>query len=216
MDLCALNKLAFELMGNRSSHDFKEKGNKYYHGQRVAALALKLRKLVLPDDDGHDEILTAAAWFHDVKNGTDDHAARGAEKAKELLSPYCTDEELAEICEIIRLHGSRHSGRGLFPPYVKLHQDADHLDHFGTFDVWACFLFAASHGETINDVRDWLYHGRPRENERYRDELNYDISRIIFDEKTEFLRYFTDRFYIESSGGIWNEEQFSQCEGRTA
>ena len=213
MDLCTLKNLAFEQMGNRSSHDFKDKGNKYYHGQRVAVLALKLRKLVLPDDDGHDEIITAAAWFHDVMNRTDDHAARGAERAMQLLSPYCTDDELAEICEIIRVHGSRHTG--LISPYAKLHQDADHLDHFGTFDIWATFLHSVSHGETINDASDWLRRGRPRENETYRAELNFEISRKIFDEKTEFLRYFTDRFYVESSGGIWNEEQFSQCEGRT-
>jgi len=209
MDLCAMKNLAFELMGNRSSHAFKEKGNKYHHGQRVAVLALKLRKLVLPDDDSHDEIITAAAWFHDVMNGTDNHAQRGAAKAKEALLPHCTEEELAAICEIIGVHDDRSSARDSYSPYIKLHQDADHLDHFGTYEIWMCFLYAKSLGETINDARDWLYHGRPRENERYRAELNYGISRRIFDEKTEFLRYFTERFYVESMGGIWNEEGIS-------
>jgi len=210
MDMRAIQNTAFELMGNKSSHAFKEKGNKYYHGQRVAVLALKLRRLVLPDDNSRDEIMTVAAWFHDVMNGTDNHAAAGAAKAKEVLSPYCTAEELAAICEIIGVHDDRASGRDTFSPYIRLHQDADLLDHFGTFDIWSCFLYSVAHGETINDARDWLYHGRPRENEKYRAELNFEISRKIFDEKTEFLKYFTGRFYAESAGGIWNEEQFSQ------
>jgi len=209
MDLRAINALAFEQMGNRSSHAHKDKGNKYYHGQRVAVLALKLRRLLLPDDDSHDEIITAAAWFHDVMNGNDNHAELGAAKAKELLAPHCTDEELAAICEIIGVHDDRPPGCDDYSPCIKLHQDADLLDHFGTFDVWASFLHAASHDETINDARDWLCRGRPRKNAIYRAELNYEISRKIFDEKTEFLQYFTDRFYVESMGGIWNEEHFS-------
>jgi len=204
-----MKNLAFELMGNKSSHAFKEKGNKYHHGQRVAVLALKLRGLVLPDDDSHDEIITAAAWFHDVMNGKENHAELGAAKAKELLAPHCTGEELAAICEIIGVHDDRPPGCDDYSPYIKLHQDADQLDHFGTYDIWMCFHYAVSRGESINDTRDWLCTGRPRENERYRAELNYEISRKIFDEKTEFLKYFTDRFSVESMGGIWNKEHFS-------
>jgi len=208
MNMPAIKSLAFELMGNKSSHEFKERGNKYYHGQRVAALALRLRKLILPDDGSHDEIITAAAWLHDVMNGADNHAAAGAAKARDVLPPHCSEEELREICEIIGVHDDRHSGRDAFSPYIKLHQDADHLDHFGTFDVWMSFIYAVAHGQTINEARDWLRDIRPIENERYRSELNFEISRKIFDEKMEFLSYFTDRFCVESEGGIWNEEGF--------
>jgi len=210
MDMRAIQAAAFALMGGKSSHEYKDRGNKYYHGQRVAALAVRLRELILPDDNSHDEIITAAAWFHDVMNGAEHHAARGAAKAKEVLAPYCTAEELAEICEIIRVHDDRSSGRGAFSVYAKLHQDADHLDHFGTFDIWANFIYAVPHGRTINDARDSLRHGRRRENSIYREELNFELSRRIFDEKTAFVQYFADRFAVESAGGIWNEEQFSQ------
>jgi len=206
MNLPALKSLASDLMANKSSHAFKERGNKYYHGQRVAVLALRLRELILPGDGSHDDIITVAAWFHDVMNGNDNHAKAGAVKAKEILPPYCSAEELSAICEIIGVHDDRYSGRDSFSPYIKLHQDADLLDHFGTFDVWMTCLYAIGHGQTINDVSDWLRDGRPRENEHYRNELNFEISRKIFDEKTEFLSYFTERFCVESAGGIWNEQ----------
>jgi len=206
MDLSVINNIAFELMGNKSSHGFKEKGNKYYHGQRVATLAVKLRKLVMPDDSSHDDIITVAAWLHDVMNGMDDHAREGAIKTREVLSSHCTDEELEKICKIIGVHDDRYTGRDTYSPYIKIHQDADHLDHFGTFDIWMIFLYAVAHGETINDVRDFLSNDRPKENEKYKSELNFEISRKIFDEKMEFLKYFTERFCVESTGGIWNED----------
>jgi len=31
MDLPLIKNIAFELIGNNRSHEFKEKGNKYYH-----------------------------------------------------------------------------------------------------------------------------------------------------------------------------------------
>jgi len=208
MDMKLIKETAFEIMGNKSSHEFKEKGNKFYHGERVAALAMKLRKLVLPDDDSHDEIMTVAAWFHDIMNGNDDHERKGAIKTRGVLSPYCTNEELNEICGMISVHDDRHSGRDTFSAYIKLHQDADHLDHFGTFDVWMSFIYAVPHHQTINDVKTWLLEKRPAENGKYRNELNFEVSRRIFDEKMEFLKYFSNRFGVEMSGGIWNEDVF--------
>ncbi|MCL2884266.1 MAG: HD domain-containing protein [Oscillospiraceae bacterium] len=213
MDMAAIRQCAFEQMGNKSSHSFKEKGNKYYHGQRVAALAVRLREILFPDDDSHDDILTVAAWFHDIENGNvdiADHAKAGAEKARGLLTPFCSEQELDEICAIIRVHDDRYSPRDQFSDHIKVHQDADHLDHFGTFDIWMTFIYAVSHDQTINEARDWLLSERPTENERYRNELNFNISRRIFDEKIAFLKEFTERFQVESSGGIWHEEEFTK------
>ena len=66
MERATIKRLAAEEMENRSSHAWKERINKYYHGERVAKLALTLRKLVIPNDASRDQILTAAAWFHDI------------------------------------------------------------------------------------------------------------------------------------------------------
>jgi len=207
MNLIAAKKLAFDLLGNKNSHYWKEKGNKYYHGERVAKLVLELRRIILPDDDSHDEILTVAAWFHDLMNGSEDHAVRGANKTKELLHKYCTEDEINSICEIINVHDDRSSGRDTFSDYIKLHQDADQLDHFGTYDIWSGFTYAVAHGQTIDDVMNWLNNRQPSEYARYRRELNYEISRKIYDEKSEFLKEFTLRFRAESMGEIWKLDE---------
>lgn len=205
MDLEKIKLLAFELMGNKRSHEWKERGNKFYHGERVANLILMLRKYILPNDDSYDEILTVAAWFHDIMNGCENHGEEGSKRVREVLAGYCSDNELNEICEIIRVHDKRGTNDSIFSDYIKLHQDADHLDHFGTFDVWMEFLYAIHHDKAIADVIDWFQNTRRYENKRYREELNFEISKKIFDEKNEFVNFFGDRLSVEGSGGIWNE-----------
>ena len=207
MDLVKIKELAFEYLGNRSSHSWKETGNKYYHGERVAKLVIALRQHILPDDDSHDEILTAAAWFHDIMNGVENHSEEGAKKAEEILKDYCSEYELEEICKIISVHDDRYSDRSLFSDYIKLHQDADHLDHFGTYDVWMEFLYAAHHNTSITEVIDWFQTTRRKQDEQYLKELNFEISKRIYDEKSEFVKYFGERLSIEGSGGIWNEKE---------
>ncbi len=97
MDMQGIKGLAYELLANKYGHISREKGEKYYHGERVALLAVKFRKYLYPDDSGYDNILTAAAWLHDILNGTPDHCVEGAKMAREVLSPYCARTELDEI-----------------------------------------------------------------------------------------------------------------------
>jgi len=207
MNLIVIKELSFEHLGNKSSHPWKERGNKYYHGERVAKLVIKLRKFIIPEDDSHDDILTVAAWFHDIMNGIENHAKEGAKKTRELLDGYCSQYEIEEICKIISVHDDRYSDRSLFSDYIKLHQDADHLDHFGTFDIWIRFFYAAHHDETINEVIDWFQNVRSKEVDKYREELNFEISKKIYDEKSEFVRNFGNRMSVECTGGIWDETE---------
>ncbi|HAN22142.1 MAG: hypothetical protein A2Y15_07845 [Clostridiales bacterium GWF2_36_10] len=208
MDLTVIKKIAYEQMANKRSHVWKENGNKYYHGERVAKLVLELRKIIFPEDESHDDILTVAAWFHDIKNGIKNHESEGAELTKELLKSHCNMFELNEIYNIISSHDDRISSRELFNNYIKLHQDADHLDHFGTFDIWTIFLYAAPHDENMKEVINWMVNERPSENERYRKEINFEVSKEIFNDKAGFLKDFTDRFAVEGTGGVWNKEKF--------
>ncbi len=210
MDLQAIKQLAFELMGNRRSHVGKEKGNKYYHGERVANLIIKLRKHILPNDDSHDEILTAAAWFHDISNGSDDHGKEGAKKTREVLAKYCSDYEIEEICKIISVHDDRSSKCDLYSDYIRLHQDADHLDHFGTFDIWMQFIYAIQHDHSFDEIIHWFRNTRREEAKHYREELNFEISKKIFDEKNQFVMYFGERLGVEGTGGIWNEDEIAR------
>lgn len=204
MNLTEIKSIAINNLKDRRSHEWKERGNKYYHGERVAKLILTLRELIFPDDPSHDEILTVAAWFHDIMNGNDDHARIGAEETRSLLTGYCTIAELDEICAIIAVHDDRYSDRSLFSDWVKLHQDADHLDHFGTYDIWMIFLYSLPHDRTILDELKYMLNERPLDFPKHRSELNFELSRIIYDEKIEFLKQFTERFAVESSGGVWD------------
>ena len=210
MDLKAIKAISFEQMAGKRSHPWKEKGNKYYHGERVANTVRLLRKAIFPSDDSHDDILTVAAWFHDIRNGMDNHCAEGALITGELIKDHCNDSELKEVCNIINCHDDRTQNRHSYDIYVKLHQDADHLDHFGTFDIWTIFISAPYHGESIAEVKDWLVSRRPLKDNEYRSELNFDLSRTIYDEKAEFLRSFTERFAVECTGGIWNMDELKK------
>jgi uncharacterized protein len=139
-------------------------------------------------------------------NGVKNHEEEGATKTRELLTPYCSDYELNEICEIIRAHDDRDHPKD-YSRYIQLHQDADLLDHFGVFDIWRTFLYAVPHDQTILDIVDWMTTNRPVENEKYRQKLNFEVSKRIFDEKMDFVNSFTDRFSVECAGDIWDGER---------
>ena len=99
MDLEKIKQILFCEMHDKVTW-LGEKSGKYYHGERVAELALTLKSYILPDDDGkHDDIIKVAGWFHDIMNGTgtDNHALTGAEKTKILLAEHCSEYEIREI-----------------------------------------------------------------------------------------------------------------------
>lgn len=206
MDIIKIKEIATQQLANKYSPDYNEKGEKFYHGQRVATLAVKLRQLIYPVDLCCDEILTVAAWFHDILNGTANHCIEGSKLTIELLSPYCTKNELDKIYEIISVHDDRASTQK-YPYYIQLHQDADLLDHLGVFDIWRCFTYAIPHDQTVQDILNYMINVRMQKLTIQKDELNFDISKKIYDEKVDFLNNFIERFKIESSGGIWNEKE---------
>ena len=206
MDLVKIKQILFDEMFDKIAWS-GEKSGKYYHGERVAKLALTLKKYILPDDDGsHDDIITVAGWFHDISNGEENHALVGAEKTKVLLGEYCTEYEMREIYDIMYRHDDRFSDRAEFSVYAKLQQDADHFDHFGTYNIWMGFVRRATRGGTIIEAIEGLKECQ-KEFEVYREQFNFGISTKIFDDRIEFFNDFVDRFSIEGIGGIWNEEK---------
>ncbi len=206
MDLEKIRKTAYERLKTKASNEWDEIGSKYYHGQRVGRLALSLRKFTLPDDDSFDEILTAAAWLHDIQHGRENHAKLGAEEANRLLAGICSDDERKRICAIIEAHDDRGSDRGQFDNLIRLHQDADLLDHFGGPGLWSRFLYAGHHEQSIPDVLAWAKSERLQDCARHRQLLNYDISKVIFDDRCAFISAFFTRFSVEGTGGIWNDD----------
>jgi len=203
-----IKTVVYNEMEKRRSHSWKEQGNKYYHGERVASIALKLRKHIFPDVTEYDDVLEVAAWFHDICNGEAMHNERGAETAKAILAPYLEEKELDLIYYIIYSHDKRSPDGTDYEFYLKLHQDADLLDHYGCFDIWTEMFHSAAMGANVHHMITYLEFERPGTADGERRLLNYDISREIFDDKAKFLKQFADRFLEECTTGIANEEKF--------
>ena len=201
MNLEEIRGLAFKHMGKRKAHPYREQGFIYYHGQRVGAIALHLRKRIFPQQSNLDDVISAASWFHDLGKGIEPHWEYGALLAREILAPYCTPVELEQIAEIIGSHTLRKQGDS-YPDYVKLVQDADILDHFGTVEIWLNFFHSAySEGTMLDSVRFYKeeYSGHAQ---IVRQLLNYSESVKIFDEKDQFVREFAARMEVEARGHL--------------
>jgi len=208
MDLAKIKRIAFDEMAQKV-HWCGEKSGKYYHGERTAKLALTLREYVLPGDGSHDDILTVAAWLHDIASGESDHPLKGAERAKILLAGHCTEREIREIYDIMYRHDERQSvsdaDRDEFSVYAKIQQDADFLDHLGTLNIFTNFVHLALTGKTVVDEIDRMKEWLIRLETEFEVELNFDISKRIYRDRVAFYRSFLERFAVEGAGEIWGE-----------
>lgn len=200
MDRKRITKLAYKTMGKRKIHAKREKGYIYYHGQRVAKLALNLRQTIFPDDPIKDEIIYVAGLFHDVGKGFMSHNEMGAVLVKEILKEECLVDELEEISEIVLMHNQRTDLADLSFP-IKIVQDADALDHLGTMEVWARFLKSAFDDEPMEKVMGfWTDSDYDKYIKKLRSGLNYQLSKQIYADKIEFHEEFIERFAMEIYG----------------
>ena len=211
MDLQAINKIAFDLMGDKRGHEWHDVGAKYYHGQRVAKLAIALRKAILPGDDSFDNIIMVAAWLHDICNGSDGwvdgeniHGKQGAERAREILKPFCTSNEINEIAELIEYHDDRDLAKQHGSDYLKILQDADSLDHRGSLEVWGTIVFAVLTNRTAQETAEYNLTKGFRSLDEYRELVHFELSKQIFDDKVAFYKEFIKRFSTESKGELYN------------
>lgn len=195
-------------LADKSSHPFKEPGNKFDHGIRTAKLAERLRLAICPDDTSvNADILTVAAWFHDLCNGQDDHENAGADALPALIGHLVTEEELRAVCDLIRLHDHRckdiaiDERLAVYPPALLLLQDADFLDHLGTYSVWVTFAEFSYKKKTPADYANQFIDGSfDRFAARWRRSVNYPLSLEIFEEKIHFEVEFGKRMLRELDG----------------
>ena len=194
----------------KSSHTWKEPGNKYYHGIRTAKLVLRLKNdMHLADDAVNPDILTVAAWFHDVCNSENEphHEEAGAALLPSLIGSFCAPEELSQIQEIIRVHDTRLADIDLpkrletYSHAVLLLQDADLLDHVGTYDIWISFSDLVQQHKSPSDYVEVFQNGRfDQFAERWRIRFNYPYAREIYNEKIEYEIAFARRMMRELDG----------------
>ena len=196
MNLEQIAAIAERELKNRATHPWKDMGNKYYHGLRVAKIALELRRQIVPEDDSHDTLLTVAGWFHDLENGRENHAALGADRTRILLGGLCPPYLLDRICALIEVHDRRRVGSD-DPVWLKLHQDADLVDHFGSYDIMVNCSYAMLHGQTARELAHYLRYERAREYVQERAELHFEETRRMFDEKAAYVAAFARRLEEE-------------------
>ena len=199
MDLNAILKVAEVNMKDRKSQPFRELGNKFYHGLRVAESAKHLCEMLSYETDL--DILTVAAWFHDICNGVGNHEYLGANKTVELLDGLCTKSELDEIWELITYHDSR--SKPDLRMEIQILQDADRLDHYGISEVWDAFQYALSQNMSMEQAVEILAENdRIHEADVDRNSLRFPCSRQIYDEKMAFFKSIINRMRVEGSGGF--------------
>ena len=199
MDINSLKEIAYKLLANRKSHLEREKGFTYYHGQRVSKLSLRLRESILSEDCSHDDIIVVASLFHDIAKGIEPHGKYGAVLMKDVLKEYCTEYEINEITEIIYSHNLRKKNNS-YSEYIKIVQDADILDHFGSVEIWMNFQYYAHKDEPMQNSVEFYNKEYDSEVQKCRALLNYNVSQEIFDDKVSFVHSFIDRFSLESEG----------------
>ena len=202
MDLVKIRQRAYELMGKRKAHLEREVGGIYYHGQRTAKIAITLRKHILPDDKSKDDLIRAAAYFHDCAKGIETHSTYGTAVARKALEDLTTEDELDFICHLIGKHQFRRNNDENTSDYVKILQDADLLDHFGVYEIWMNIQYSAHTNGSMEDTMKFYEEHHNAFVEKNRKFINYDISKRIYDEKIEFEKRYIERFKIEGSGGI--------------
>jgi len=210
MNLEVIKKIAQAEFSEKRSSPYNEKGDKYTHGERVAKIAVQLRQLILPNNCEYDDILTIAAWFHDVciciGDDRKDHCISGAKRTHELLTKHCTIDELEQICGIIAVHDDRNPSNNNYSNVIKIHQDADHLDHFGAIGIWRFVAYSIGNGSTINDAAQMIQGNRAKYVAEWSQEFNFHLSKKIFDDKMQFEDLFFKRFLLECDGNVYGGE----------
>jgi uncharacterized protein len=117
---------------------------------------------------------------------------------KFLLKGICLKDEIKDIALIIKMHSQRQQKE--LPDFVRVVQDADKIEHFGTSEVWLQFLYRAYNEQTADQALAYWKKQYPPLVKKARSVLNYDVSRQIFDDRMEFFWSFTKRFEKEMNG----------------
>lgn len=202
MDFEQLDQLARKLMKKRKSHVERELGSVYYHGRRVSRLVCELRARVVPEDASMDEVLRLAGLFHDLGKGVEPHARYGAVLFREAMRDCDVPPDAVEsAARLIAAHCDRRPNEPVHDVWARLLQDADLLDHIGTYTIWMDFNWCAYREEGVDEARKRL-----SSIEEYissnRALINFPQSLEVYDDKSDFLRQFVARLDWESRGKL--------------
>jgi uncharacterized protein len=203
-----LIEIARSAMAADSAHDFS-------HCLRVLANAKKIAST----EGGDLEVLTAAAFLHDIANLPKNHpeshlsSERSAERAEQILRdlglPTFDNEKLVRMKDAILCHSY---SRGLTPQTLegRIFQDADRLDGIGAIGIARTFTVGgATHRPLYADEDPFLDNGRtPNDKENTLDhffvklfklseKMQTETGRRIALERTKRMKRFVDELREE-------------------
>lgn len=199
MDFKRLDDIARSIMIGRRAQNERELGHVYYHGVRTMRSVIELR-MRITDDASHDDLLRAAALFHDCGKALEPHSRSGVALVGEFLKDELTPDELLEVQRLILSHDDR--GDAGADMWLKLLQDADLLDHYGSMEVWLNFNFSARYERPVSSSVEFWQSEYSKQADGHRRLINFDLTRRIFDEKVAFTYDFARRLAIEAAGGF--------------
>src|SRR5437764_2694233 len=131
------------------AHDFS-------HSQRVLANALRIAQT----EGGDRDVLTAAAYLHDIANVAKNHpeshlsSERSAERAEEIARELgFSAEAIVQLKDAVLCHSY---SRGLTPQTLegRIFQDADRLDAIGAIGIARTFTVGGALGRPMYDPED--------------------------------------------------------------
>ncbi len=159
------------------------------HVERVLRLALAIAE----KEGGDRKVIEIAAKLHDVCRNEENHALKGAEKARKILKNEGYGDEFTEkVCHCIESH----SFSGKTRPKsleAKILSDADKLDAMGAVGIARAFMYS---GETMRDIESTLRHFEEKLF-RLKDLLYTETARKIAFERHKFMKDFYRRIKEE-------------------
>lgn len=197
MDLFKIKQKCYDLMSNRKFYIEREPGSAFFHGERVAKIVINLRKKIIPDNSSYDDILTVSAWFHDIAKGIEPHENYGSIIAKQSLAYLCQEEELIKIFELIQFHCRRKPLNNSYSEWIKILQDADILDHFGSITIWTDFHYYSFEQKSVEEAIRHHEAEWQKICNKYTPLINYDLCKQMLLEKMEFVEEFYKRLKYE-------------------
>ena len=207
MDFEKLDAIAQHLMKRRKAHPERETGSVYDHGKRVARLIITLRKAVVPDNDSMDDILRLAVMFHDIGKGIEPHAAYGAPIMMQAVRGLVSEREAQEAARLIEAHCDRRPDEPVHDVWERLLQDADLVDHIGTYNIWMDIQYYAHEGGGVEAEAEFLRENAENYAAHHRKQLNFPVSVRIYDDRIGFYLEYARRFQAEARGEVYRAEE---------
>ncbi len=155
------------------------------HVERVVRIA----RLIAEAEGADVDVVVKAAELHDIARECENHAAKSAEIAEELLKKEGYDAEFIESVKHAILSHSFSSGVKAETLEAKVLSDADKLDAMGAIGVARAFSFGGERGRSLDDT---LRHFEEKLL-RLKDVMYTETGRRIAEKRHRFLVEFYNR-----------------------